>query len=78
MKRVKSVLANVLQIDEDSITDQTSPKNVETWDSLNSLLLITEFEKIFNTNFSLDEVMAIKCVKDIKTLLKKKGIKFEE
>lgn len=74
MKRIKSVLSKVLQIDENSITDETSPENVDTWDSFNALLLISEFEKTFNMSFNIDEVMAIKCVGDIKKLLKKHGI----
>ena len=69
MKRIKSILANVLQIDEDLITDETSPENVEAWDSFNALLLISELEKAFNINFDINEVMSIKCVGDIKEIL---------
>jgi len=29
-------------------------------------------------NFNIDEVMKIRCVKDIKEFLKKKGVKIEE
>ena len=32
MKRLKQILSKVLEIDEDQITDETSPDNVETWD----------------------------------------------
>lgn len=78
MKRVKAILANVLQIDENSITDETSPENVETWDSFNALLLISEFEKAFNLSFSLDEVVSVRCVGGIKKILKKHGIKIED
>lgn len=78
MKKIKSILANVLQIDEDSITDETSPENVETWDSFNALLLISEFEKAYDIHFNIDEVMSIKCVGDIKKILKKYGVKIED
>ena len=78
MKRIKSVLANVLQIDEDSVTDETSPETVESWDSFNVLLLISECEKMFNMSFNLDEVMEVKCVGDIKAVLKKHGVKLED
>jgi len=74
MKRIKSVLAKVFQISEDSITDDTSPENVESWDSFNSLLLISELEKVFEVSLNVDEVMAIKSVKDIKNILKNHGV----
>lgn len=78
MKKIKTILAKVLQIDEDSITDETSPENVETWDSFNALLLISEFEKAFKMHFNIDEVTAVKCVRDIKKILKKHGAKIED
>lgn len=78
MKRVKAILSNILQIDEDIITDETSPKNIDSWDSFNSLLLISEFEKEFNISFNIDEVMSVKCVGDIKRVLKKHGVNLDE
>jgi len=78
MNKIKSILANVLQIDENSIRDETSPENVESWDSFNALLLISEFEKAFNIHFDINEVMSVKCVKDIKMILKKHGVETED
>lgn len=78
MKRIKSVLSKVLRIDENSINDETSPENVKSWDSFNSLILITEFEKAFNLSFDVDEVMTISNVRDIKNLLRKYGVKIKD
>lgn len=77
MKRLNSILSKVLGIDESLITDKTSPQNVDSWDSFNGLLLVSELEKEFNIKFTMDEVMSVKCVKDIKERLKKHGIKAE-
>ena len=74
MKSVEEILANVLHIDPAGITDETGPDNTEAWDSFNGLILLTELEKNFNVKFSLDEVMAVKNVADIKKALRKHGI----
>ena len=78
MKRLKAILSKVLDIGEGSITDNMSPHNVESWDSFNGLLLVSELEKEFNVKFTMDEVTSVKCVADIKNTLKRHGIKLYE
>lgn len=75
MDRLKAILSKVLGIEPDSITDKTSPDNVESWDSFNGLMLASELEKGFNVKFTMDEVVSVKNVRDIKESLKKHGIK---
>ncbi len=78
MKRLKSVLSNVLEIQEDTISDETSPDNVESWDSLKGLMLVTELEGMFNIKLSMEEVTSVKCVKDIKETLVRHGVVLSE
>ena len=78
MKRLKTILSRVLSIDESTINDETSPDNVENWDSFNALMLVSELENEFKVKFTMDEMTAVKCVKDIKTSLKKHGISLKE
>lgn len=77
MKRVKDILSKILEIDENDITDETSPGNVETWDSFNGLIIASELENVFNVKFTMEEVASVKCVKDIKDTLKRHGIKLK-
>jgi len=72
------ILSKVLGIDEASITDNTSPANVESWDSFNGLMLVSELEKEFNVKFTMEEVISVKCVGDIKKSLKRHGISIDE
>ena len=74
MKRLKSLLSKILQIDEDKINDKTSPANTETWDSFNGLLIASELEKVFKVKFTMEEVTSVKCVGDIKASLKQHGV----
>lgn len=75
MKKLSKILSRVLEIDEKKINDNTSPDNVDSWDSYNALLLVSELEDNFKVKFSLDEIISVKSVKDIKDVLKKHGIK---
>jgi acyl carrier protein len=78
MKKLKKILSNVLGIPESDITDETSPDNLETWDSFSGLMLVSELENEFNIQFTMDEVTSVKCVKDIKEALKKHGVDLYE
>lgn len=71
MKSVEEVLAKVFNSEPSKINDQTGPANTEAWDSFNGLLLVTELEKTFNVSFTIDEIVGVKTVADIKKVLKK-------
>ena len=74
MKSLYSILSDVLEIDEDSITEDTSPDNVDTWDSLNGLILVTALESEFNIKFTMEEVTSVRRVAEIKEALRKHGV----
>ena len=74
MKKLGSIIAKVLEIDEKSITDNTEIANVEAWDSFNGLMLFSEVEDEFGIKFTIDEIGSVKRVRDIKNMLKKKGV----
>lgn len=78
MERLYVILANILDIDVESITDSTSPGTVETWDSFNGLMIVSELEREFDVTFTMNEVMEVSCVGDIKNILKKYGIELYE
>lgn len=73
MKKLKQILSKVLKIDENQITDKTSVNDVETWDSFNGLMLVSELESEFDVKFTIHEVTSIRCVGDIKETLEKHG-----
>lgn len=75
MKTVEEILEKVLKVSAKTISDSTKPEDVESWDSFNGLVLVTELEKNFNVEFSLDEVVSVKKVGDIKKILREHGLK---
>jgi len=72
-EKLYDVIANVLKISSSTISDDSGPETIKTWDSFNTLLILEELESAYDVKFSLDEVVNFKTVGDIKQSLKKHG-----
>lgn len=73
-KRLKEIFAKIFLKDENEIDDKLSRKDVEEWDSMGHLMLITEIESAYGVFISDEDMTKIKTVGDIKHLLKKLGV----
>ena len=76
--KLYSIISKVMDVPESEINDQTSPENVESWDSLNLYMLIDDIETEFNVKFILEEILETKNVGDFKKQLKKHGVDINE
>lgn len=74
MKRLHDILVRILAVSPEQITDTLSPESVESWDSFNGLLLVSELESVFGVKFTMAEVVAVKNVADIKSALARHGV----
>jgi acyl carrier protein len=73
-QKLMLLISSVLNIDINSISNDTSPENTESWDSFNALVMVSELESQFDVQFSIEEVYSVASVKDIKDALFKHGI----
>ena len=73
-KKLKTILAKVLLIEESQISDEMSRKTVKEWDSMAHLMLVSEIESVFEVTMDDDDIMEIQTVADIKKTLQKLGI----
>ena len=71
---VNAIVAKVFSITESEVNDQSSPENIETWDSFNGLVLVDELENHFKVKFSISEITDVKTVADIKRHLKNHNV----
>lgn len=55
--RVKKVIAEILDIEINSINDNTSPETVESWDSLKQMNIIVALEEEFDIEFSDEDIV---------------------
>ena len=72
-EKLYEIVANVFNVDVSKINDETSPENLEQWDSFNFYVLLDEIENKFGITFNLDETLEIKKIGDFKQLLEKNG-----
>ena len=77
MKTVEEILAKTLNIKVEDINDETTPGDIESWDSFNGLVLITELENAYKVKFTIDEVVSVKKVGDIKRILHQHGVEIK-
>ena len=71
---VNSIIAKVFSIPESSVTDQSGPENIESWDSFRGLVLVDELENYFKIKFTISEITDIKTVADIKQYLRNHNV----
>ena len=72
-KSLEDLLAEVLQVPVTSITDELAMKDLEAWDSLKHMELISSLEQRLGTQLTFDEIVAMQSVADIKRVLNERG-----
>lgn len=74
LEQVQSIFKEVLKSEDVVLTDDTTAQDVNGWDSLTHVTIISEMEKHFGLRFSLREMLSWKSVgKMLDTLEKKLG-----
>ena len=74
VRKIFDLIGNVLNVDPSQISDETTQDDIENWDSLNSLLIIDEIEREFNIKISINEIIEINKVADIRQILKRHNV----
>jgi acyl carrier protein len=72
--KLYDVIARVMQVPISEIDDTSGPETIERWDSFQRLILLDDLEAAFKIKFTLDEVLSINTVADIKKNLLNHGV----
>ena len=73
-KKLFNIISRVMEIESSELTDESSPEDIENWDSYNGLLLVDELESEFNVKFTVEEVFDVHSIADIKKHLINHGV----
>ncbi len=71
-ERVLEILEDVLGVAPEEVTEETSAADVDRWDSLHHLRLITAIEDELGISFTMEEVESLKNVGDLNRLVRDK------
>ena len=55
-EQVRSIAADIFSVSPDHITSQSSPQNLDAWDSTQHLSFVLALEERFNLQFSPEEM----------------------
>lgn len=72
IKKLRLILISVLKHDKFEMRDELSASDVEGWDSLRHMVIITEIEKQFDFKFKLKELNSLKNMATLIALIEKK------
>ncbi len=71
--KLQDVFRDVFQDDSLVILPEMTAGDVDKWDSITHLIMISKVEEVFNASFRLKELIKLKNVGDLIALLKEKA-----
>ncbi|HCR52250.1 TPA: hypothetical protein DIV48_01210 [Candidatus Kaiserbacteria bacterium] len=74
MKDFNTLVTEHFKINSANITDMLTAQDVPEWDSMNYLLFIADVEKEYDVSFTMDEVLGVQTLGDIKKILRDKSV----
>jgi acyl carrier protein len=71
---IKGIMSDVFDVDleEESVTPDTTANDIEEWDSLSHIRLIVAIERKFKIKFKNSEIESLKRVSDLVALVQAK------
>jgi acyl carrier protein len=74
-ERLKRLLADVLQMSEGRITPTLAMKDIDAWDSLRHMELVTSIERAYGLELTFEEIVTMQSVSQIEAVLSARGVK---
>ena len=74
MDKLEEIIAKIFELEPSQIKKEMTPADIESWDSLSQLNLISAIEKEFQIKLEIDEIFTVMKIGDIYNLLSKKGV----
>ena len=72
LERVREIVADVFGLPPEQVRANSSPDNIESWDSLQHLNLVLALEQEFRTQFTPEEIEQLLSVELIAALVEEK------
>ena len=72
MEKLNQILSEVFRLKAEDIHDNLKMKDIEKWDSLTHMDLVTSIEDELQIELSMDDIMSMKDIKTIRLVVQKK------
>lgn len=77
-EKYQSIFMETFSVDAEKLNSEFTFQNIEKWDSLTHLTLITELEDAFDVMFETDDILHFGGYENGKKILTKYGVRFED
>lgn len=64
-ERVLSIVSNIMKWPLKEINEDSSPEDIDTWDSLNQINLVLALEEEFGVKFTDDQIVQMLSVRSV-------------
>ncbi|WP_396601140.1 acyl carrier protein [Algibacter sp. R77976] len=71
LKTITQSFVKVLEHDNFTLTESTTANNVDGWESITHMMIITDIEKTFNIKFKLMDLMSMENIADLISTIQK-------
>lgn len=71
-EKIKAIMAEILEVSESEIEEDTAIGDIPSWDSLNHLKIIAEIEHAFQIQFTPDVLMELEDFSDMVAAVQKR------
>jgi acyl carrier protein len=72
MDELKATIASALNVPVDQVADDSSGRTLPGWDSIGHINVVIALERRFSASFTVEEIMAMRDVATIRTILEGK------
>jgi acyl carrier protein len=73
-QRIATLMAELFDMEKEDVTDDLAMKETDGWDSLKHMEFIVSIEQAFDVELAFDDIIAMHTVRDVKSVLKGKGV----
>lgn len=74
MEKVNSILKEVFNVDSKSLAKNYNFRDLETWDSMGYMILVSKIEEEYKIELTPDEVVKLLSIEQIEKILKDRNI----
>ncbi|WP_332444479.1 acyl carrier protein [Wolinella succinogenes] len=72
MDKLNKILCDVFRLKEQELRDELTMQDIERWDSLTHMDLVTSIEEGLEIQLSMDDIMSMRDIKTIRNIVQEK------
>lgn len=70
--KLREIVSELFEVDPSEVKDELTPEDVELWDSLNHLRLVSAVEEEFHVKLSMKEIESIRSLAALRRLIEQR------